>query len=433
MPGIGSEMCEMTALLRKLDCHVRVLGTLMLVALLVSSAGAISLGELEEWNTTFDKGAYTDLFAVAQTGDGDFLFGGFGYAADSDSALLIRTGAGGTELGSTLLEGDSIVALAPLEDGGAVAGLYTVEGDFLAQTDWNNTSGSSTLVRTDASGAPQWRAMLDGARVTDLAVLPSGDIAATGWLWKQGGGSDSFLSLYDQDGEEQWTRTYVGGAARSLALSPDGGFVLGGTEQPGEQEPTDSWVMKTDGSGEEIWFTELLNRSCLVCRQDPAGGYILGGSLYEALPGYGPEAYGTDAWVAKIDEDGSLVWERQVPGLMIDAIADLPGTGYALAGRWSDSPQLQIINEEGEVVDGKVWNGWNGRLSAVAATADGGVVASGWSGMNGRAEGWAVKFAALPSSAPQESPTSPAQTPGFGLASAGAALAVLVLVRGRNP
>ena len=423
----------MNALLRKPDCHTRVLGTLMLAALLVSSAGAVSLGDLEEWNTTFNKGVYTDLFAVAQTGDEGFLFGGFGYSADADSALLVRTDPEGKELWSTLFEGDSIAALAPLEDGGAVVGLYTVDGDFLAKSDWNNTSGSSTIVRTDASGATQWSVVIEGARVADLAVLPSGDIAVTGWLWKQGGGADSFLSLYDHSGEEQWTRTYVGGAARSLALSPEDGFVLGGTERPGEQEPTDSWVMKTDGSGEEIWFSELFNRSCLVCRQARDGGYILGGSLYEPSPEYGEDAYATNAWVAKIDDDGSMVWERQVPGMEITAIADVSETGYALAGRWGDSPQLQIINEEGEVVDGEVWNAWKGRLSAVAATADGGVVASGWSGMSGRAEGWTVKFAALPSSGPQTSPTSPARTPGFVWTGAGAAVAVLVLVRGRRP
>lgn len=419
----------MNVLLRKPDCRTRVIAALMLGALLVASAGAVSLGELEEWNATFDKGVYTDLYAVAQSGGDGFLLGGFGYAPGADSALLVRTDAGGGELWSTVLEGDSVVALAPMDDGGAVVGLYAIEGDFLAKADWNDTSGSSAIVRTDDAGASQWSAVIEGARVTDLAALPAGEIAVAGWLWKPDGRSDSFLRLYDADGAEQWTTTYVGGAARSLALAAEAGFVLGGTDRPGEEAPADSWVRKTDGSGAEVWVTELIDRSCLVCSPAATGGYILGGSRYDPQPRWGPDAYATAAWVAKIDEDGSVAWEREVPGLVITAIDAVPGVGYALAGRWGDSPQVQIIDEEGDVVDGEIWNARDGRLSAVAATADGGVVASGWSMANGRAEGWAVKFAALPSSGPQE---SPAQVPGFAVAGACAAVALLVLVRGRK-
>jgi len=420
----------MNALLRKPDCRSRVIAALVLGALLAAPAGAVALGELEEWNATFDKGVYTDLFAVAQSADGGFLLGGFGYAPGSDSALLVRTDAGGSERWSTVLEGDSVVALAPMDDGGAVVGLYAVEGDFLAKADWNDTIGSSTIVRTDDAGASQWSAVIEGARVTDLAALPSGEIAVAGWLWKPDGGADSFLRLYDAGGTELWTETYVGGAARSLALAAEGGFVLGGTDRPGGEAPADSWVRKTDGSGAGVWMTELIDRSCLVCSPAADGGYVLGGSRYESQPRWGPDAYATGAWVAKIGEDGSVVWEREVPGLVIAAIDAVPGVGYALAGRWGDSPQVQIIDEAGDVVDGEIWNERNGRLSAVAATADGGVVASGWSLADDRAEGWAVKFAALPSSGPQE---SPAQVPGLTVAGACAAVALLVLVRGKNP
>jgi hypothetical protein len=423
----------MNGLLRKPHCETLVLVALVCAGLIASPAGAASLGDLEEWNATFNKGVFTDLFAVAETDDDGFLVGGFGYSAGSDSALLVKTDGTGAELWSTTLEGDSIAALATAGDGGAVVGLYTVEGDFLAEKDPDNATGSSAVVKTNAEGAPQWSAVIEGSRMTDLTALPSGEVAVTGWLWPQGGEQESFLTLYDADGAEQWTMTYVGGAARSLALSTDGGFVLGGTSAPAEQSPDNSWVMKTDRSGGQIWLTDLFNRSCLVCRQAYGGGYIMGGSLYEPRPEFGEDAVATSAWVAKIGEDGSVEWERQVPGLQITAIAGLPGTGYALAGRWGDSPQLQIIDEEGEVVDGEIWNAWNGRLSAVAATADGGVVASGWSGMSGQAEGWTVKFAALSASTPETPATSPAPSPGFAWAVALAAVAVIVLVRNRRP
>ncbi|NVO66359.1 hypothetical protein [Methanofollis tationis] len=397
---------------------------LILISLLIVSAGAVSIDETAGLNLTFHKGAYTDLFALSQAADGGYLLGGFGYGTAGESALLIKTDADGVEGWSAAPGGDSVAALLALEDGGAVVATYTVDGGFLAVTDWENATGSSDLVGLDAAGQTLWRTTLDGVRLTDLAALPDGAIAAAGWIWIAGGESDAFLGVYEPTGAERWTATYGGRAAHTLSPSPDGSFLVAGTYRPVIETTGASWLMKADASGTKLWTKEMVNRTILTSLPVSGGGYLVGGTMTEPY-GENGTMIATYAWAAAIDGDGSLAWERQVPGAEIDAMAEVPGTGYALAGRWGSAPQVQVIDYDGNVLDGLVRDAWKGRLTSVAISASGEVAASGWTGMNGSAEGWLVSFALLPDGGTP----APTGAPGFVIAGACAALVVAGFLR----
>ncbi len=397
---------------------------LLLISLLAVSAGAASIDETAGLNLTFHKGTYTDLFALGQAADGGYLLGGFGYGTAGESALVIKTDADGVERWSAAPGGDSVAALLPLADGGAVVATYTVDGGFLSVTDWENATGSSQLTAVDAAGQTAWNVTLDGVRLTDLAALPDGGIAAAGWIWIAGGESDAFLGVYEPTGAERWTATYGGRAAHTLSPSPEGSFFVAGTYRPVIETPGASWLMKADASGTKLWTKEMVNRTILTSLPLSGGGYLVGGTMTEPY-GENGTMIATYAWVAEIDGDGNLAWERQVPGAEIDAMAEVPGTGYALAGRWGSTPQVQVIDGDGSVLEGRVWDSAKGRLTSVAVLASGEVAASGWTGMNGSAEGWLVSFALLPGAG------TPPQTeaPGFVLAGACAALLAVGLLR----
>ncbi|MDK2973902.1 MAG: hypothetical protein PWP08_273 [Methanofollis sp.] len=402
---------------------------LLLSGLLVVSAGAASVNDTAGLNVTFQKGIYTDLFASGQTADAGYLLGGFGYETGNDSALVIKVDANGTEQWSAAPGGDSVAAIVPLEDGDAVVGTYTIDGGFLTVTDVNNATGSSRLVRIDAAGTPIWSITVEGLRLTDLVEQPDGGIAVTGWIWKPDGKADAFLGLYSLSGSEIWTQTYADRSARTLDITSDGSFIVGGTARPTIDTPDVSWLMKTNVSGTEIWTQEYANRSLLTLLPMNDGNCLLGGSMTEPYGEEGSSMIATYAWTAKVDDTGVITWERQIPGVEIDAMTELPEIGYALAGRWGSDPQIQIIDYDGNVRDGQVWNAWKGRLSSVAITDSGEIVASGWSGMNGNAGGWLVS-SAIP--ACTETPgTTPSQTeaPGFAVAGACAALAAAGIMR----
>jgi len=405
----------------------RLLCCLLMGSLLVVSAGAVAVDETGKLNVTFQKGTYTDLFAVGQTADAGYLLGGFGYGTGNDSALLIKTDAEGAEQWSAALEGDSVAAVATLDDGGAVVGTYTVDGGFLTVSDWGNATGSSHLVGIDAAGKPVWTVTLEGLRLTELAALPDGGIAVTGWLWKPVGEADAFLGVYDSAGSERWTQTDSGRAAHTLSVAPDSSFIVGGTPRPTIDTPAEAWVMKTDASGTELWTKEMANRSILTSLP-VSGGYLIGGSMTEPY-GENGTMIATYAWTAQIDENGAVIWEQQMPGAEIDAMTELTGTGYVLAGRWGSAPQIQIIDYDGNVLDGQVWDAWKGRLSSIAITESGEIVASGWSGMSGTAEGWMVSLAVLPDAGTPTATPSQTETPGFVIAGAGAALVIAGLLK----
>lgn len=396
---------------------------LLLISSLVVSAGAVSLDGTGGLNATFQKGEYTDFFALGQTNDSGYLLGGFGYNVGKDSALIIKTDANGTEQWNVTPGGDAVAAVVPLEDGGAVVGTYTVDGGFLAVTDWDNATGESGLVRIDAAGTPLWNVTLAGVRLSGMTQLPDNTIAVSGWMWKPAGEVEAFVGTYDLSGKEIRTATYPEKAARTLAASSDGSLIVGGTDRSTVDASDSSWVMKIDSSGKEVWTKDLANRLILSSLPVSGGGYLLGGSMTELYNASGNVMLATYAWLAKVDGAGAVEWEQKVPGVEIDAMTELPGTGYALAGRGGSVPQIQVVDGNGNVLDGQVWDAWKGRFSSVINTQSGDIVAVGWSIMNGDAEGWLVSSAVVPDAG---TPTTPSQTeaPGFLIATACAALAV---------
>lgn len=406
---------------------------LLLSSLLVISVGAVSIDETGGLNATFHKGLYTDIFAAGQTDDMGYLLGGFGYGAGNDSALLIKTDLRGVEQWNATLKGDSIAAIVPLEDGGAIVGTYTIDGGFLTVVDWDNATGTSRLVRIDTAGTPLWNVTLEGLRLTDLARLPDDTIAVSGWLWKPAGETETFVGIYDLSGTEIRAETYSERAARTIATAADGSIFVGGTDGSTIDGPVSSWIMKTNASGKEMWTRDLANRTLLTSLA-VNNGYLLGGSMTTTNNETGKTTFITDAWAAKTDDAGVIEWEQKVPGVEIHAMTELPGTGYVLAGRWGSVPQVQVIDYDGKVIDGQVWNAWKGRLSSVFLTQSGEIVSAGWSRMNGGAEGWlvssvVVQDAGMSTETPTPSQTATPEAPGFLIATAGAALVIAGLLR----
>ncbi|WP_298668974.1 hypothetical protein [uncultured Methanofollis sp.] len=406
---------------------------LLLGSLLVISAGAISVDWTGELNTTFHKGTYTDIFAAGQTGDGGYLLGGFGYGNGNDSALLIKTDSKGVEQWNTTPGGDCVVAVVPLEDGGAIVGAYTVDGGFLTVTDWANATGASSLSRIDAAGTPLWNVTIDGLRLTGLDRLPDDKIAVSGWLWKHAGETETFVGIYDLAGTEVRAETYPERAARTIATAADGSIFVGGTDGPTVEGSVSSWIMKTDASGKEMWAKDLADR-ILLTSLAVDDGYLLGGSMTSINNETGRATVITDAWAAKTDDAGVIEWEQKIPGFEVHAMAEIPGTGYVLAGRWGSVPQVQVIDYNGKVVDGQVWNAWKGRLSSVFLTQSGEIVSAGWSRMDGNADGWVVSSAAVQDAGMSTETPTPSQTgtpeaPGFLIATAGTALAIAGFLR----
>jgi hypothetical protein len=176
------------------------------------------------------------------------------------------------------------------------------------------------------------------------------------WIWKM-----------DENGEQDWQRSLGGSGSdllQSIRLTNDGGFILAGTSDSpkGLDKKQDSfggndfWIIKLDAGGGEQWQQTIggTGEDDLVSvSQTTDGGYILAGSSCSArnVPqeGGASDFYGKtensfgnlDYWIVKLDNKGSIAWQRTLGGQYADILTGLEQTadgGYILGG-YSNSPE----------------------------------------------------------------------------------------------
>src|SRR5688572_17179522 len=134
------------------------------------------------------------------------------------------------------------------------------------------------------------------------------------------GSVDAWLAHYDSAGSLEWMRQ-LGTSAWDQAngLAPDGAggvYACGYTEgslsgsNAGEQ---DGWLAHFDSTGNQLWVRQLGTRTSDVAyaaAPDSSGGVLVTGVTNGDL--VGSSAGGDDAWVARYDSAGNLLWIRQL-------------------------------------------------------------------------------------------------------------------------
>lgn len=183
---------------------------------------------------------------------------------------------------------------------------------------------------------------------------------------KNNGDLDYFLWKMDENGNLDWQKSIGGNKVdllQSIALTIDGGFILGGTsnsdkgldklsENLGQE---DFWVIKLDAKGGEIWQKTIGGsgmEKLLSIVQTKDGGYILGGTSSSDktdsneggnvnLNEKAENSRGSlDYWVVKLKSDGTVEWQKTLGGKYMDKLKAIEQTkdgGYILGG-YSNSP-----------------------------------------------------------------------------------------------
>ena len=128
--------------------------------------------------------------------------------------------------------------------------------------------------------------------------------------------------------EKRYWEVALGGTGSEtladMTLSPNGEIVLIGTtdSDDGDVAPgeglMDIWVVKLNLEGEILWqrrFGGSGNDKGFAIEPCPGGGYILGGSSGSQNGDMHSRHHGgVDSWLARIQEDGQLLWEKHVGG-----------------------------------------------------------------------------------------------------------------------
>ncbi|MFG0283688.1 MAG: SBBP repeat-containing protein [Phycisphaerales bacterium JB039] len=176
--------------------------------------------------------------------------------------------------------------------------------------------GVAWIRQLGASGEDDSHAVaLDSAGNAYICGHTDGSLGGPG-----AGHSDVLLAKYDASGALVWLRQF-GTSARdlgaSVAADSAGNVYASGLTQGNLGGPVsgnwDAFLAKHDASGKLLWiqqFGPATDQSSISVAVDSAGSAYVSGSTWGSLGG--PSAGGVDAFLAKYDASGAVLWVRQI-------------------------------------------------------------------------------------------------------------------------
>lgn len=303
---------------------------------------------------------------------------GSGIAIDADGNVYV-TGSSPATWGNPInaFEGSRAAFLAKIDTDGAL-----VWNTFLANADlsgiavdangniyvtggsgpWGNPlrayegSGDAFAAKLTSSGALVWNTFLGGGATDDgsgIAVDGNGNVYITGtsqptmlyssatWgnpIRVYAGGSDAFVAKLDSDGVLAWN-SFLGGIGcgavdndrgSGIAVDVNGNVYATGYSECAWGDPISPWtadihafVAKLNTNGDLLWSTFLGGSGIAV----DAGGnvYVTGASSGTWGSPIRPWTKGSDAFAAKLNTNGALVWNTFLGGAASDG-----GVGIAV-------------------------------------------------------------------------------------------------------
>jgi len=260
-------------------------------------------------------GASRDMAnALVETSDGGFALGGetHSYGAGNADFWLIKSDAAGEDQWTQTFGGNSMdicYAVQQLADGGyALAGLTTSFGAGEADA-W--------LVRTNSAGQMLWSRTFGWATndvAYDMIKTSDGGFALAGHTQAGGSGErDYYLVKTDGNGTLEWAHTYGGiydEFCYTLQQTSDGGYILAGSTYSFGAGNDDIWLVRLSSTGALLWSRTFgggnteYSESVAVTSN---GGFVLGGQTLS----FG--AIDWDIWLVRTGTDPSLFADDSSP------------------------------------------------------------------------------------------------------------------------
>lgn len=323
----------------------------------------------------------------------------------------------------------------PSSDGGILLGLVTLSND--GDISGNHGNEDISLMKINATGILQWQKCYGGTgtesihnliSTTDGGYIIIGTTRSSndGDVSGNHGANDAWIIKINAIGIIQWQKCFGGSADdefNTIIQTSDGGFIAsGGTYSINNGDVLGNsvggaWLVKISDLGviqwQKIYETADGIRSFIHTSD---GGYVLAGLTgLTSFPGYHGSG---DIWIAKINQGGTIQWQKCYGGSRYDESPNIISTddgGYMFSS-YSDSNDGDVYGNHGEgdswvvkldssgTILGQNCYGGTGNDGGgfVQKTLDGGYLLMTTAGSNdgnilgnhGGSDAWVVKFSA---------------------------------------
>lgn len=318
----------------------------------VEGSGELCAAEPPGWVRVLGGSDDDFVESISSTPDGGCILAGYtrSFGLGSDDLWVVRLNKAGRIVWQKSYGG------ADREYGGCVVsrvgGGYYVAGH-------TKSSGAGWydgwIMRLDARSRIVWQKTygtwhgewIDAARETR-----EGSLITVGGTYAAGAGSgDIWIMKLTSSGNMVWQRTFGGPGfdyAFSVELTPDGGYIVGGSTASYGAGSWDYWIIKLDATGDIQWQKAYgaggVDRVQSVI-PTPDGGYLASGWTY---------SYGDfRIWILKLGSSGGVQWQKLYDGAGSGRVLNMIDGNYLLLG-YSGAFKLDT---DGNLIWGKAYPG----------------------------------------------------------------------------
>ena len=314
-----------------------------------------------QWQRTYggsDDDRGTDII---QANDGSYAI--IGYSKSNDRNITENNGANDfwiCKLSSSgaivweksfgFLGTDNGNAIIQTQDNGfLIAGVLDVsasngQGNSKITGTKRHAGGDYWAIKLDASGEKQWSKFYGGTftdtpndliQTNDNGFLLVGSSDSNDVDIKNNKGTyDFWIVKISESGTLIWEKSFGGSQideAHAVCDSGDGNYLIVGDTRSNDFDVTnnngaaDLWLIKISPEGELIWEQNYGGNSFDVGRsisKTVDGGFIISGSSRSSDGDLTENKGQNDAWLLKVNSEGTLLWQKTIGGSNIDFTYD---------------------------------------------------------------------------------------------------------------
>lgn len=337
------------------------------------------------WNRAYGGNGSDYSFSIKATPDGGSVIVGTtgsnngdisGYHGNGDLWVL-RLSPKGDPVWSRVYGGnmtDEGGDILLTSDGGYLVIGYTMSND--GDPIGHHGGGDLWMLRLDSNGSIIWQKAFGGSkresgssivRTSDGGYAMTGNTySADGDVTSNHGSSDLWVVKTDVNGSLLWQKTYGGSKldwGHSIAELANGDLIVAGVTASSDGDVSvnhgagDIWVLRLSSTGVLIWektYGGSFSDNVWKIEPSPHGGAYLVGETFSVDGDISGNHGDADLWVAEIDANGSLIWNRTLGGSLYESGAwvRLMSDGNLVVAGNTRSNDGDIQNSKGE---GDLW------------------------------------------------------------------------------